>query len=256
MAWPSSLCGKFDERYFWCAVGDLVEKKKITSNLLFGRYIYLDDDCDCVLIIGVIPHKRFSIGARIEMKNSKRVLHLDKATLLDLVECIDEIFSENAVYPKSCRSVRIRMVDENVHRICICAGVVVDGAAIADAVDSNVYEQTFKISVDALLTIREKHGIVKQIVNMFENNNNEYESQLQKLLLHFCYDGDERMVVSAMRAPTLVSKRHFNDVMCMIDCRCIDKRFVVGVINDCADWFLTCVPVFIRTLMLNSNQVF
>lgn len=248
-----STCGKFDEKYFWCAVGDIADNKILTTKLLFAKYIYLDDEADCVLIIGVIPHKRFSIGARIEMNKSKRVLYLDKATLLDLVECIDEIFSENAVYPKSCRSVRIQTVDENVCRICICTGVVV--AAVPAAVDSNAYEQTVKIPIDALLTMRAKNGIIKMIVNMFEcnNKNNEYESQLHKLLLHFCYDGDERAVVNAMQAPTLLSKRQFNDIMCSINCHCVDTGFTVGVINDCADWFLACVPLFIRTLMLNSN---
>lgn len=249
---PPMCCGKFDEKYFWCSVGDMVEKKKVTTNLLFGNYVYLDDEGDCTLIIGIIPHKRFSIGARIEMKNSNRVLHLDKVTLLDLVECIDERFSENAVYPKSCRCVRIQFVDEKFYRICICEGVAaVVGAGNAD--DSNAYAQTIKIPLDALLTLREKHSIVKRIVKMFECSNSDYESQLHKLLLHFCYDGDERMVVDAMQSPSRVSKRHFNDVMCMIDCYCIDRRFVVGVINDCADWFLACIPVFIRTLMLNSD---
>lgn len=103
--------------------------------------------------------------------------------------------------------------------------------------------------------MRAKNGIIKMIVNMFEcnNKNNEYESQLHKLLLHFCYDGDERAVVNAMQAPTLLSKRQFNDIMCSINCHCVDTGFTVGVINDCADWFLACVPLFIRTLMLNSN---
>lgn len=253
------VCGKFDERYFWRAVGDMTEKKKLSSNLLFTKYIYLDGDDkrDCVLNVGVIPHKRFSIGARIEMKNSNRVLYLDKATLLNLLECIDEMFSENAVYPKSCRSVRIRMLNEKFYVIYVCAGIEVGnnaGAAVDTAeIDSEVFEQIIEISECALLTLRNKHSIVKKIVDMFECNSNYYESQLHKLLTHFCYDADDRMVLNAIQRPTQVNKRHFNDVLCTIDCHCIDKRFVVGVINECSDWFLACVPLFIRTLMLDSN---
>lgn len=234
-----SRCGKFDVKYFWSAIAD--EKVK---NLLFAHRIYLPDEGDdCVLIIGIVPHKRFSIGARIELKYSRKVLQLDKVTLLDLIECIDEQFSEDTVYPKFGRSVRIRSVDEKHFRIYICAGV--------GGIGDDVYEQSIKLHLDALLAMREKCSVVKTIVKMLECN--KYEDQLHNLLAHFCYDADERLVVKAMQAPADIDKLRFNNVMCLIECQCIDKRFAVEVVNGCGDWFLACTAAYIRTLISSQN---
>lgn len=225
-----SCCGRFDVKYFWSSVGGVVKKQ--STNLLFEKNIYLDDDRDCVLIVGVMPHKRFAIGARIEKKGSKRVMHLDKVSLLDLIECVDERFCENAVYPQSCRNVRIQLYDVQSYKI-----------SVGD-------EQHIKLGLDTLLTLRQKHRLIKIQVHTLENNN--YEKQLHKLLLHFCYDGDERTVVKAMQAPGHLHKQHFADVMCMLDFYCIDKSFAVEMAANCADWFLACVPLFIKTLLLGG----
>lgn len=228
-----SCCGQLNVNHFWNSVGELVEKKKPSSNLLFEKNIYLDDERDCVIIVGVMPHKRFSIGARIEKKGSKCVVYLDKETLFDLIECVDEQFCENAVYPKSHRSVRIQLYDEQWYKICI-----------GD-------EQRIKMCLATLLTLRQKHKLIKMQVNMIEKRT-AYEKQFHKLLLHFCYDGDERVVVKAMQAPAHLQKQQLTDAVCAVDCYCIEKAFAVEMATNCADWFLACVPIFIRSLLLSA----
>lgn len=228
-AFPPTCCGKFDDDYFWNSVDEVVKKQ--TSNLLFEKNIYLDDERDCVLIIGLVPHERFSIGARIEKKGSKNVVHLDKDMLFHLIECVDDRFCENAVYPQSSRIVRIQLFDVKYYKICI-----------GD-------DQRIKIPLAALLTLRQKQKVIKKHVHMLENN--DYEKQLHKVLLHFCYDGDERMVLTAMQAPGHINKRQFTDEICMLDCNCVDRSFAVEMANSCVEWFLDCVPLFIKMLLLN-----
>lgn len=225
-----SCCVKFDVNYFWKNVTDNVKKQ--CSNLLFERNVYLDDERECVLVIGVMPHNKFEIGARIERRFSKNVVHLDKDKLFDLIECVDERFCENAVYPQACRSVRIQLYDAKCYKI-----------RIGD-------DQCIKLCLATLLTLRQKHKLIKMQVAMLEKN--DYERQMHKLLLHFCYDGDEQTVVKAMQAPAYMQKPQFIDTMCALDCSCVDKSFVVEMANGCSDWFLACVPLFIKTLLMSA----
>lgn len=224
--WRSSL------NYFW----DSVKKSSIKqpTNLLFEKNIYLDDVNDCTLIIGINPHARFSIAARIEIKSEASVLHLSKEEFADLLDCVGDRFCENTVFPPTnSADIHIQQCNEQLYK---------------------VYSQNecIKMSLNTLLSLKQKRPLIKMHVKMLENN--EYEDQLYKLLLHYCYDSEEKGVMNALHSSRDLYKQQIIDAIYMLRCSCMEKTFTLEVMCNCADWFAACVPVFIQTLLQNEKS--
>lgn len=220
---------EIDANHFWCCVRGS-ERAQGHLNLLFEKNIYLDDEHDSVLIIGISPQNRMKTSARIEIRSMERVLPMNGDSLINLLECADARFRENAVFPTHTYNIVIHSIDARFYK------VVVDDAY-------------FKMGRSALLTLIRKQRLIKNLMRMFERN--EYEMQLFRLLHHFCYDASERTVVRALNAST---QRHVLDELCDLDCKCLEMSFVHEIALNYSNWFAACVPLFIKTLMRTQSK--
>lgn len=76
---------------------------------------------------------------------------------------------------------------------------------------------------------------------------------LLNLISHFCYDGKSLKLATELAQ----SKYHLNsffDEMITFHCDCIDKIFTSEIGANFSEWFAKCVPIFMRTMMLNENE--
>lgn len=222
----SSCLKQIDECFFWDSVG---ENKKVTAYaacLIFEKHVYLDDKYESVLVIGISPHNKMSTAARIENRANASVLHLDKESLFDLLDCIDVRFSETTKYPMYQRGhINIQQIDDRLFKI-------------------SLGNRLIKMHPSALFSLKQKQILIKMLIMRLERDN--YDTNLFKLLHHFCYDGNEKTVLEALHIH--IHKQKLIDVLCELDCECLERSFTLEIASNCPDWFATCVPLFIKTL--------
>lgn len=215
---------EIEENLFWDSVARDGRAVKNSMKLIFEKNVYLDDEygddddddgevtLQSVLIFGVNPHQRMSIAARIETKTTAgtttaSVMLLNKEKLMELLECVDVRYRENAVFVKH-GNVDVRQVGDRLYKVRVC-------------------DNSITLSLDALLSLRRKRGIIEMQIAMLEREN--YELQLYKLLHHFCYDAEQKTVIGALRAATLMRKQILIDELCVLRCKCLQTAFVVEI---------------------------
>lgn len=216
--------------YFWDSVRDSERANKWAVNLLFEKNIHLDDECDSILIIGISLQDRMRTSARIETRSAESVLRMGGDSLINLLDCIDGRFRDNAVFPTHT-NISIRLFDERFYKIGV------DDARI-------------KMTRDALLTLMRKQTLIRNLMKTLECN--EYEKQLFRLLHHFCYDTPQRTVVRALNSRSM--HQHVFNEMHDIQCDCLEMSFTLELALNNSNWFAACVPLFIKTLMQSSLE--
>lgn len=220
--------------YFWDLVRENEKTRTRSLNLIFEKYIHLNDECESVIVIGMSPPKKLTISARIEVGATAGVLRLDEGSLIDLLQCVDERFGQNAVHPKH-RNVNIKQLfDERFFRIETDNGHI-------------------KLCLYALLALYRKRSLIMMLIKALERK--QYERSLFKLLHHFCYDAGDRSVAVALRSyePTM-HKQCITDELCMLNCKCLEESFTLEIALNCLNWFTACVPLFIKSLMQTQTQ--
>lgn len=232
---------------FWDSVQRNAESSKYTKNLIFEKNIYLDECMDNdenrnvnVLIIGLNPYNRMKVYGRIESRTEcGGVLQLDGVSLMDLLDRINCRFSENAFsnrgynnYDNDETKISIEWINENRFKI-------------------TVNNENIKLNLDTLLILKRKYSIIKLQMMSLECVN--YKAQLYDFLNHFCYEVDERIVNQALHGSHNINKQFVIYEMCMLSCECFEQSFVLEIANNCLDWFVACVPLFIKAL--NEMQV-
>lgn len=229
---------------FWEGVQSDEENNKFTKNLIFEKNIYLDDDIDGnydqvynknVLIIGLCPHNRMKVYARIESRTEcGGVLHLDAVSLMNLMDCIDRRFSEKTVSNKGHDE-----IDGGENKISL-------QYTIGNRYKITVGDKYLKLSLTTLLNLKRKYSIIQLTIVLFEDEN--YEPQLYNLLNHFCYEANERIVIQALHRSHNINKNNLIYEIWMLECSCFSKSFVLEITDNCLDWFVRCVRLFIRSL--------
>lgn len=203
--------------FFWNSITEASDTQP--SRLLFEKPVYLDDyDEDefvSTLVIGIDIRRRLSISARIEVRSMGNALHMNKSTLLEMLDSIDELLQENAVLPKfNHNKVRIQPIHETSYKI------IVDNKYV-------------KVSSKALLTLRSKLPIIKMQINLLECA--KYEKQFYDLLEYFC---DENL-----------HKSELMNKMLMLISEDFERLFVLEISINFLDWFMTCIPFYCKALI-------
>lgn len=213
-----TVCKLNNMDYFWDSMQTETNDTR-SSRLLFERPVYLDDydeyEFVSTLIIGIDIHRRLSIGARIEVRSMGNALHVDKCTLLEMLESIDDILQENTVLPKyNHTKVKIRSIHEALYKI-------------------SVGNKHVKVSVKALLTLRSKLPLIEMQINQLECAN--YEIKFYDLLKYFC-DGN-------------LHKSELLNKMLMLDSEIFERSFVLEIATNSMDWFMRCIPLYHKALL-------
>lgn len=195
-----------------------------SNRLLFEKTVYLEDyDEDefvSVLIIGIDIRQRLSIGARIEVKSMCAALHMDKSTLLEMLDSIDDLLRENAVLPNFNRNkVRIQPIHDTLYKI-------------------SVGNKHIKVSMKALLTLRLKLPIIKMQIHLLECA--DYETQFYDLLNYF-YDLN-------------LHKSELLDRMFMLVSEDLERSFVLEISINFLDLFMICLHLYDKALLHSYND--
>lgn len=224
-------------KLFWEEMWRNENNKKQSEILIFERNVYLHQNMDDeegnefanVIIIGVSPYNRMKVCARIESRAVGGSMRLDGNSLLELLECVEDRFCENAVIPRNNRNVTIKQVNECIYKISIGT-------------------ENIKLCLETLLALRRKQQIIKLHIKLLEREN--YAAQLYKLLHHFCFESKQEIVMQTLHTSVNISKEKLtNELLCMMHHKCVDMAFVLEIASNCLEWFAMCVPLFIKTLI-------
>lgn len=196
--------------FFWNSVVEDQRAVRHGGHLIFEKHIYLEDELESVLVLGISPHNKMSIAARIEIRANAHVFCLDKYLLTQLLDCVSTRFSENAIFPKRAHEhVNIKQLDDRFFKISLA-------------------NEKIKMCATALLTLNRKQTLVKSLITRLERD--IYESHLFKLLYH------------------VMDKEPLIDDLCELECDCLQKSFVLEIATNCSDWLTACVPLFVKSL--------
>lgn len=211
--------------YFWDHVRNETGFTRHWSNrLLFEKTVYLEDyDEDefvSTLIVGIDIRQRLSIGARIEVRSACDVLHMDKNTLLELLDSVNDLLEENTVLPNYNRTkVRIQPINETMYKI-------------------RVGNSHVKLSMKALLTMRSKLPIIKMQIHLLERSN--YEIQFYNLLSDFQYRNlHESDLLDRIVMP--VSEEEVKD-------ECVERTLLLEISTNFLEWFMNCIHLYAKSL--------
>lgn len=170
--------------------------------------------------------------ARIESRTEGGgIIHLDTVMLIKLLDLIGDRFSENAVLPRNSNN------DED-NTVIQCSGK----RRYKIRVDSKY----LRLSFNTLMMLKRKNLLIKSQISLFEMM--DYKPHLYNLFNHFCFETDERIVNQALHASHFINKEHLINEMCMLNCQCFDRSFGFEIMNNCLEWFVVCVPLFIKAL--------
>lgn len=214
---------------FWDSVRRDERCKLYKNFMIYEKNIYLDENNDDVgqlnvIVIGVSPYNQMKVYARIESRDEGgEILRIDASELMQVLDCIDERFGEGAKnkatkkYYAGTSKFKIRVDDTYI-----------------------------KMTVDALLMMRNKRLLISEHISMLENAN--YKSQLYDYMNHFCNEVDEEIITRAVCGSRNIKKQHLINEMCMLSCQCFEISFALEIANNGTDWFIACVPLFFNAM--------
>lgn len=230
----SSAFQKMNTSLFWDSVEGDKATIKHAANLIFEKHIYLRDEYDSVLIIGISPHNQMSTAARIEIRANDRIFHFDKVLLTHLLDYIDDRFSESAISPKrDLRHVNIQQLNGRFFKI-------------------NFGNAHMKIHLNALLSLKRMLPLIKTQITLLEREN--YESHLFKLLHHI----EQSQIDDTCDLECHQERDNYESYLCKIlhhpmhvakfECDCLHKSFVLEIAFNCSDWLTACIPLYINAV--------
>lgn len=237
-----SHCFEINQKLFWKNIQG-TSKCDNSHNLLCEKNIYLNAAFGSMIVVGINPKDEFNVYARIENRSTNNSILINEKNLSHLLDCVSEQFSINSVFPSSSSSNFTRTPEDAV-RMQI----------------TSFHQRFFKISIgenqikideDSLLRLLRLDSYVRSIILMLQSQSKTYESFFFNLLSHFCY---EKSVEEAIQLSELEYIQHFFDEVINFHCECIDKSFILEIATNFSQWFATCIPLFIKSIMINEKS--
>lgn len=114
---------------------------------------------------------------------------------------------------------------------------------------SMIKRANIKMSRDALLTLRQKQSLIQMQMSLMDCK--KYESLYFNLLSHFSFEATEKTLLKALHSHT---PSNFFSEICKFECTCLNMSFTLEIALHCSDWFISCVPLFIKALMQTRND--
>lgn len=197
---------------------------------------------NCALVLGVAPDNQFNVIGRLEA-GENRPLILHHEDLLNFINCVEEQFEVNAIYPVDIQR-QVDVTHENFIKIVSLQQVL------------GIYKIKFggnsiKIEEEVLQKLFIQIPMVKYFIKSLESDRAKYESYLLKLLNHFCFG---KNVYEAKKLSETIYTQHFFEECIHFHCDCIDKQFIGEIAINFAGWFVKCIIPFIQTVMVSEQN--
>lgn len=212
-----------------------------SSPLISERSVYLNENNQTTLKLGCSPDHFFEVFARLESK-TKNSVKLTSDELTDLIEFLSKTFDINNTwklpYEKQTSGMKF----------------VIDMKQTEPRIFSlHIGRKYLTIDEDTLNTMLEKKSYIQHYILLLEQIRKSYESMLFNLVSHFCYENKSLKYATDL-ARSKYYVQHFFDEILNFHAGCIDKTFSTEIGANFMKWFTKCVPIFIKTTMLNETN--
>lgn len=219
---------KLNKEFFW---NKLIESRpnEKALRLLHQQNIYLSEKCRSVLSVGIDPRSAFSISAFLDLKETNDVVLLNSENIQSLLQCLNQYFAENTSLFTTCvQSVRLTATQQRVFKLHVGA-------------------QCVNINEDLMYELNRMSSRIETSLVFLERERKSCESALFNLLQHYCY---KKTIKIAKDYLDQIYIQHFLDELSDFHCKCVDQNFIREIATNFSEWFATCVPIFIDTIML------
>lgn len=235
---------KFNNTHFWFQLKQLrkwIFVSKPSNQLIFEKTIYLNDDKTnrSVLYIGLNPEDEFQVYARLEQKSINDCFMLTKNELKNLMSIVNvlknKILGDRPI-PNSNIGDRYELFESEV-------------------------EESFEIlSIDNGRRMLLNKETLKKLIHLQEYVHHSIfllEKDIAKskrlfvLLLHnFCFG---KTLIRACNSVWVEQRQYFFNCFTKLNCDSTTDNFTMEIALKCEYWFASCVPWFLKTLMLSEN---
>lgn len=192
---------------------------------------------ECALVVGASPEDQFKPIGRLEITwNNSIILYPEE--LLNFINSVEEEFQPNELYPtyneghadnnNRANHIQILALEQKLYKIKV--GV-----------------KQMKLDEKILFGLSQKALMIKSFIKILDSNRKKYESYLLKLLHHFCQNKSQD---ESLNLSNTIYMHHFFEECHIFHCDCIDKTFIIELALNFTNWFIHCIPSFIKTIMV------
>lgn len=199
------------------------------------KKFHLSDDV--ALVIGLSPTNQFRIIARLEVSSSQPIF-LHSEDIFKFINYVDEKFQSNERYPSM-----IQMNDRRTEHLRITA-------AQHNIFKIEIGGNQVTLCEDVLYKLFIQIPMVRSFIKLLESDCENHKTCLMELLHHFCYNKNADEAISLSKS---VYVRHFFEECVYFRCNCIDTTLIIAMAVDYTDWFIHCIPIYIKTIMTHER---
>lgn len=211
------------------------------SPLICESSVYLNENEQTILKIGYNPLHFFEIITRMESKTKHSTI-LTSTELNELLEFLSNNFDENNTWRLLYTNIRPGMK------------FVIDLKATEPRSFSlHIGRKYLAVDEETLYALLRKKSYIKNYILLLEQRRKSYESMLFNLFNHFCYDGKSLKFATDLACSKYYVNNFFDEII-NFHCDCINKNFAIDIGANFSEWFSKCVPIFIKTTMLNETD--
>lgn len=212
--------------------------------LISERGVHLNEKNQIILKIGCSPQHFFEVIARFEspMKNS---VVLTSEEVSNLMEFLDTNFNENEIWKSPYELNEYQLMTPSMKY------VIELKPAELRTFSLRIGRKYLTIDEESLMSLLRKKNFIEHYMLVLGTSRRMYESRFFNLTSHFCYENKTlKDATDLSRSKYYV--HHFFDEILNFHWDCIDKTFAIEIGANLSEWFSKCVPIFIKTIMLNE----
>lgn len=212
--------------------------------LICERNVYLSEKNETILKIGCSPQHFFEVFARIESKTKNAfILSIDELT--DLMEFLNINFNENGTWKSPYENFIHQRTTSDMKYAIDMKPIELRTFSL------HIGRKYLTIDEESLIEILSKKTYIEKYILLFKETQKSCETVVVNLLSHFCGDNTLK-IATDMSSSNWYVQQFFNEVL-NFQCECIvETSFPIEIGANFSEWFSKCVPIFIKTTMLNE----
>lgn len=213
--------------------------------LVSEQSVFLNEKNATILKIGCSPQHCFDVMAKIETKNYNTV-SLTSDELIELMRFLKDNFDENETMCSPYEKYAIEFKPSMKYNIELKP---------IELRTFGVYIGRKYITIDeeSMNVLLWKKTYIENHVSLLKEMQQVCESVLIKLMNHFCYVKTTlKLATDASRSKNYI-RQFFNEFL-LFHSACVENSIIViEIASNFSEWFSRCVPIFIKSTMLNEK---
>lgn len=212
-----------------------------SSPLISECSVYLNEKNQTILKIGCSPQHFFEVIARFESK-TKNFVSITSDELTDFMEFLSNNFDVNNTWKKPNEKTSSEMK------------FIIDLKQTEPRIFSlRIGRKYLTIDEDTINAILQKKTYIEHYILLLEKKRKSYELMLFNLISHFCHENKTLTFATDLARSKYYIYNYFDEIL-NFHGDCIESTFALEIGTNFTKWFSKCVPIFIKTMMLNETQ--